>query len=328
MVIFMPASILNIKSGCLMDTRKEKLLVSIITVNYNQSQVTMELLSTLRKISYSPIEIIVVDNASPTDNPDKIKEEYSEIILIKSDKNLGFAGGNNLGIKKAKGEFLLFINNDTEVPENFLEPLVNRLKSSSDIGVVSPKILFYEKPDTIQFAGYTPLNPYTMRNNLIGYRQKDDGSYNKSGYMPFAHGAAMMIPRKVILNVGLMADIFFLYYEEHDWFMRIKKAGYKIFYEAESHIFHKESMSTGKESPLKIHYIARNRIVFMRRNFHGKEFIINMLFLIFVSIPKGYAVYILKRKFQLLKAFHKAVIWNIKNILNKEIHSNNMLNTN
>ncbi len=303
-------------------TGKNTPLVSIITVNYNQSAITMALLETLRKISYPNTEVIVVDNASPDDNPDVIKEKYPEVKLIKSAENLGFAGGNNLGVFESKGKYLLFLNNDTEVPETFLEPLVEKLENDPEIGVVSPKIKFFYHPDTIQFAGYTPMNPYTMRNNLIGYRQKDDGSFDKSGETPFAHGAAMMVPRKVAEEVGLMTDIFFLYYEEHDWFERIKKAGYKIWYVAESYILHKESMTTGKESPLKIHYIARNRIVFMRRNLKGFQFFVSLMFQIFVSIPKSYVLYLLKGKFDLLKAYHKAVMWNIGHIFDKDIHAN------
>ena len=305
-----------------MNTGNEYPLVSIITVNYNQSQITMELLASLRNITYPKVEIIVVDNASPSDNPDIIKENYPEILFIKADTNLGFAGGNNLGVFASHGKHLLFINNDTEVPKGFLEPLVNKLESDENIGVVSPKIRFHHHPDIIQFAGYTPMNPYTMRNNLIGYRQKDEGQFDTTQEMPFAHGAAMMVPRKVAEKVGLMTDIYFLYYEEHDWFERIKMAGYKIYYVAESMILHKESISTGKESPLKIHYIARNRIVFMRRNIFGITFIISLLYQILISIPKGYTLYLLKGKFNLLKAFHKAFMWNIRNIFNKEIHSN------
>jgi GT2 family glycosyltransferase len=310
-----------------MKTGNELPLVSIITVNYNQSEVTMELLATLRKISYPNVEIIVVDNASPSDNPDIIKEKFPEITLIKSPENLGFAGGNNLGVFQSKGKYLLFINNDTEVPPGFLEPLVEKLESDPQIGVVSPKIKFFFHPDTIQFAGYTPMNPYTMRNNLIGYRQKDDGRFDKSSEMPFAHGAAMMVPRRVMEDAGLMADIFFLYYEEHDWFEHIKRKGYKIWYVAESEILHKESMTTGKESPLKIHYIARNRIVFMRRNLFGIQFLISLLFQIFVSIPKGYLQYLIKGNFKLLGAFHRAVVWNIKHIFDKNIHQSINLKT-
>lgn len=305
-----------------MNTRNEYPLVSIITVNYNQSDISMQLLESLRKISYPNIEILVVDNASPTDNPQVIKDRYPEIKFIQSKENLGFAGGNNLAVFESKGDYLLFINNDTEVPENFLEPLVARMESDPKIGVVSPKIIFHHTPDTIQFAGYTPMNPFTIRNNLIGYRQKDDGRFDEAKQTPFGHGAAMLVKREVIKKVGLMFDFYFLYYEEHDWFERIKKAGYIIYYEPASFILHKESISTGKNSPLKIYYIARNRIIFMRRNFNGFQLFIATLFQVFLSIPKNYITYSIKRDWKLLKAFHNAMIWNLKHTFDRKIFEN------
>ena len=248
-------------------------LVTIITVNYNQTGVTCELLESLRHISYPNIEVIVVDNASPDEDPSEMKTRFPEISLIISKKNLGFAGGNNLGILQAKGEYLLFINNDTEVPVDFLEPMIIRLLENPELGMISPKIRFHHSPSIIQFAGYTPLNPYTLRQELIGYRQEDKGQHDESIETFSIHGAAMMVPMKVVKQVGLMADIYFLYYEEHDWAFRIKREGYKVFYEAGSLVYHKESISTGKESPLKIYYISRNRILFARRNYSGLVFI-------------------------------------------------------
>lgn len=295
-------------------------LVSIITINYNQSKVTLELLRSLRDITYPNVEIIVVDNASPNDKPDVIKDEYPEIILLKSLRNLGFAGGNNLGVRASKGDYLLFINNDTEVGANFLEPMVSLLESDRVIGMVSPKILFHHSPDTIQYAGYFPMNPYTIRQNLVGYRQKDIGQYNETKETYAIHGAAMIVPRRVILEVGMMTEIYFLYYEEHDWCTRIKKAGYKIYYQPKSVVFHKESISTGKESPLKIHFIARNRILYSRRNSKGLTLVINFVYFNLVSFPKSLVQYVLQRRFDLIMPILKAFTWNFFHY--KNIHHN------
>ena len=117
-------------------------LVSIITVNYNQVQPTCAFLASLRKVSYPNIEVIVVDNHSLENPQRKIQEQFPEVLLIRSETNLGFAGGNNLGIAKAKGKYLLFINNDTEVDVGFLEPLVNLFESNPKAGIASPKILY------------------------------------------------------------------------------------------------------------------------------------------------------------------------------------------
>src|ERR1035437_10055876 len=122
-------------------------LVSIITVNYNQTEVTCALLESLRGISYPTIEIFVVDNASFKDDPAPIKSRYPEINLILSNENLGFAGGNNRALRQSKGDYILLINNDTVVETEFLEPLVNKMLSNKIIGAVSPKVRYYYQPN-------------------------------------------------------------------------------------------------------------------------------------------------------------------------------------
>lgn len=288
-------------------------LVSIISINYNDAAVTMDMLASLQQLSYTNYEVLIIDNASPTDNPDIIKDTYPNITLIKSDKNLGFAGGNNLGVHAAKGAYLLFINNDTIVPSGFIEPLVKTLQNDASIGMVSPKIKFHWNSTLIQYAGYTPMSHWTIRNNSIGYHQKDDGRFDQEGETESIHGAAMMIPKTVIDKVGTMPEIYFLYYEEHDWAQMIKRAGFKIYYQPKSYILHKESLSTGKFSPLKTYYIARNRIVFARRNFSTLHLFVSIAFQSFVSIPKNTITFIFKRQFEHLAAFWKAIFWNFHN---------------
>jgi GT2 family glycosyltransferase len=287
-------------------------LVSIISVNFNQTEVTAELLKSLEKITYPNREIIIVDNGSTEDPTGPLADLFPEVILLKSEQNLGLAGGNNLGARCAKGEFMLFINNDTEVDPNFLEPLVARLQSDSRIGMVSPKIRFFHTPDTIQYAGYTPLSRITLRQHLIGYRERDTGQYDSARPTYSIHGAAMMIPRHVISRVGLMAEMYFLYYEEHDWAERIKRAGYILYYEPASLVFHKESISTGKKSPLKIYYINRNRFLFARRNCKGGQKYAALLYLSLIAFPKALFLYLAEGRFDLAKSVCKAYIWNLQ----------------
>lgn len=296
----------------------EKPLVSIITINYNQSDVTIDLLESLQKVTYPSFEIIVVDNASPSDNPDRIKRSFPQVHLIKSLENLGFAGGNNLGIKASKGEYLFFINNDTIVPENILEPLVERLSRNPQVGMVSPKIKFHWDPGLIQYAGYTKMNPYTVRNHSIGYRLPDSERFNQPSETESIHGAAMMVPRAVIEKVGLMPEVYFLYYEEHDWAQMVKRSGYKIFYEPGSYILHKESVSTGKDSPFKTYYITRNRLVFTRRNYKGKYLIVSILFQLFIAAPKNLFGYLIRFRLKHFYAYLKAIGWNLVHY--KSIH--------
>ncbi len=308
-----------------MPVKKKYPLVSIITVNYNQAEVTCALIESLNKISYPNFEIIVIDNASPDDNPSIIKERYPNIVFVQNPINYGFAAGNNFGLMRARGEYVLLLNNDIVVPRGFMEPLVNKLESDQSIGAVSPLIKFYYDPDTIQYAGYTPINYITMRNTAIGYREKDKGQFKTDSDTAYAHGAAMMVPMEVVKKVGLMSYIFFLYYEEADWCARIKKAGYRIVFVHNSHVLHKESISTGKLSTLKIYYQNRNRIVFMRRNVFGKDFYYGIAYQVFVAIPKNAFSWLLKGKIKHFTAYYKAIGWHLTHLFDSEIHENPQL---
>lgn len=309
----------------MMAKRKYYPLVSIITVNYNQAEVTCALLASLDKITYPNFEVIVVDNHSVEDDPTIIKQRYPNIVFIQNPINYGFAAGNNYGLMRARGDYVLLLNNDIEVPPGFLEPLVDKLEKNQEIGAVSPRIKFYYQPDTIQYAGYTPIDKITMRNTAIGYWEKDRGQYTEDRETAYAHGAAMLVPMRVVKEIGLMSYIFFLYYEEADWCARIKNAGYKIFYVGSSYVLHKESVSTGKMSSLKIYYLNRNRIVFMRRNLRGKTFYMALLYQLFVAIPKNAFKYLAKGKIKLFLAYYRAIGWHLTHLISHEIHENPML---
>ena len=184
-------------------------LVSIVSINYNGAAVTCEMLESLKQITYPNFEVIIIDNASK-ENPDSIFEIHPWITFLKSEKNLGFAGGNNLGFKVAKGKYFLMLNNDTEVDPGFLEPLVTRMENENGIGAVSPKIIFHHTPGMLQFAGFNPINPYTGRGTAIGFGMQDDGRFDNSMPTSRAHGAAMMIRKSAVEEIGLMADLYFL----------------------------------------------------------------------------------------------------------------------
>lgn len=296
--------------------------VSVITVNYDHPEVTLALLASLRLICYPNIEIIVVDNHSPNDDPAVLKQSYPEIIYIQSTSNLGFAGGNNLGIRKARGKYLLFINNDTEVVPGFLEPLVAKCESDTIIGAVSPKIKYYDHPDTIQFCGQAPMNHYTMRSHGIGHGVIDAGQFETDAPTHFVHGAAMMVPRTVIEKIGLMPECYFLYYEELDWCTSIKRAGYQLWYVHNSTILHKESISTGKMSPFKTYYMNRARLLYLRRNVTGFTFLVALIYQILVAIPKNLIVFAFKKDKGHFKSYGRAIGWHLRNLFSKEIHTN------
>lgn len=290
-----------------------KPLISIITINYNNAAVTEDLLKSILHVDYDNIEVIVVDNASKENPEERLKKILPSAKIISSKKNLGFAGGNNLGIKEAKGDYLFFVNNDTEFTPGIIHGLLEVFNNYPDAGIVSPKFHYYYAPGTIEFAGYNAVNTFTGRNSMVGCRTKDEGQYDSISKTNYAHGGGMMISRKVLEDVGPMPEVYFLYYEEFDWCEQIKRKGYSIYYQYKSLIYHKESMSVGKNSILKTFYLNRNRVLFMRRNVKGLSFLGFVFYYTFITIPKNTFTFLVKKETDHLKAFWKGLLWNISN---------------
>ena len=247
--------------------------ISIITINYNGLANTCALIETIPFNDYS-LEVIVVDN---------------------------------LGIQAALGKYLFFINNDTFLrpQDSNLQHLIDRLESDTKIGMVCPKIRFAWDSCPIQFAGYTPLSRITLRNKAIGYGEEDLGQYDNAHSTPYAHGAAMMVKREAIERAGLMPECYFLYYEELDWSIMIRRAGYEIWYEPTCTIYHKESQATGQESSLRTYYITRNRLLFAKRNQQGATKYLTYLYLIALVASKDVLKQTFRGRLDLVQAtFH------------------------
>jgi len=293
-------------------------LTSIITVNFNQPQVTMDFLRSVKANTRAEeVEVILVDNGSLVDCEAAYKEIYPSLLYIRSEVNLGFAGGNNLGVKAASGTFLLFLNNDTEIVGTTVSSLKEEFERHPDIGLVSPLILYFDQPKTIQYAGFTEMNYLTSRNEGIGNMEEDRGQFNlDSRETGYCHGAAMMCRRDDLEIVGTMADNFFLYYEELDWCERFKKAGKKIWFTGKTKIYHKESISVGKESKIKTYFMVRNRMLFIRRNTQLLNTILFSIYYMLFACPKQILVYLLKGRTDLIPWVFRGVIWNFTNSKN------------
>lgn len=244
----------------------------------------------------------MVDNASENQEAEQISNRFPFVKVIKSDKNLGFAGGNNLGIKSSSGQYLFLINNDTYFEEFNIQALIDRLNSDPNIGIVCPKIKFAWPPQPIQFAGYTPLSNITIRNQAIGFGEEDHGQYEAARPTPYAHGAAMLIKREAIDKVGLMPECYFLYYEELDWSMMFTRAGYQIWYEPKCTVYHKESQATGQNSPLRTYYITRNRLRLVKRNNQRPTKWLSYCYLIGIVGCRDILCHFLNGRFRHLKA--------------------------
>jgi len=291
--------------------------VSIVTVNFNQPQVTEELLATIPAMKN--IEVIVVDNGSEEDASPLLQAKYPAVKFIRSEKNLGFAGGNNLGIRQATGDYLFLVNNDTEFTPGLIEKLAEVLDTHPEVGMVSPKIKYFYNKGMIQYAGYTPLNYYTGRNSCIGLRENDKGQYDHiTAPTAYCHGAAMMVRKAAIEKAGMMNENFFLYYEELDWGEHIKRAGYQAWVCTEALIYHKESVSVGKNSRLKEYFMNRNRILFIRRNAPFFKKIIFYLYFILMVVPRNLIGYTRAKNYNYIPTLIKAVWWNLSHNKNSK----------
>ena len=242
--------------------------VYIIVLNWNGKDDTIECIKSLQKINYSNYKIVVVDNGSEDDSVSEIKKQFSEVRIIENKKNLGFAGGNNVGIKYAidnGADYVLLINNDTTVEENFLSELIEMGESDKKIGILGSKIYFYSEPNRIWFAG-GKVNWLKNKGTHIGLDQTDDEQYDRTKETDYLTGCCLLIKREVVEKIGVLAEDYFLYYEDTDFSLRTKNIGYKCIFVPRSKIYHKISRSTKPGSSNYIYYHTRNGLVLAKRN--------------------------------------------------------------
>lgn len=276
-------------------------MVSIITVNYNGWQDTCELIASLEQFETYPYEVIVVDNASRGDDVERIHSMYPEIRVVCSDRNLGFAGGNNLGYNYAQGDYILFLNNDMVLKQAMLRPMVERL-SDKKVGGVSPGIYYLQKPERMQYYGYRDMTSITLKHTTEPFSFSRKEEFLQPKETEVLHGGAMMVRRDVINRVGVMTEVYFLFYEEFDWSRRIREAGYILYYEPMSGVYHKESMSIPPATPFREYYLSRSRVIYARRNNKGWRRLLSFCYLLFLVMPKKAMVYAKKKRMDLLKA--------------------------
>jgi len=213
--------------------------VSIVILNWNQKDKTLACLHSLKKISYPHYEIVLVDNGSTDDSVSAIRKEFPEIKVIENRRNLGVAGGRNVGIgyvQKEGTDFLLFLDNDTIVDKDFITEMVKAGENDERVGILTGKIYFYSEPKKIWCAGCS-LNLYRRHISAIGYDEIDKGQYDELREVDHVAGCCLMIKKKVIDEIGLLDQNFIEYFtEDTDWCLRAKKKGYKVVYVPQSRI--------------------------------------------------------------------------------------------
>lgn len=262
--------------------------VYIILLNYNGYKDTIDCIESLSNIIYKNYKIVVVDNNSTNNSQEEITkyiEDKDRVIFIKSEKNLGFSGGNNLGIEyalKQEADYICLLNNDTVVEPNFLNPLVDTMENDKKIGITAGKIMYYDNKDIVWSAGGFIDDKKAIGNNF-GIDKLEDTLENKSREVTFLTGCLQLIRRDVIEKIGLYDHEYFLYMEDVDFCKRTLNSGYKLVYVPESKIYHKVSVSTGGQvSPMVIYYMTRNRLIFNKK--YNDDLINNIKFYIFYII--------------------------------------------
>ena len=279
--------------------------ISVITINYNGLSDTRAFLESFRKeIQGVEYEIIVVDNASMNNEAKMLEDEFNGVICVRSDVNLGFSGGNNLGVKYSTGELLLFINNDIIIKSNFILPLLEKIHQDTNIAAISPQIRYMD--NTLCYGGCEPIDKYLLRIHYL------NGSLEKglsvSQEVSLMHGAAVIIKKDVLNKIGGWPEIYFLYSEEVDLSIHIRNLGFSIWYEPQSIVYHVGSQSTGKDSSLVCYYNTRNRLLLYKRNLYGLTRLISILYQLLVINLSTSLNLILKGEIDLFKAVCQGVI--------------------
>lgn len=245
--------------------------VSIVLINYNTARDTIECIESLDKVTYDKFDLIIVDNKSKEDDLKKLEiytKNKKNCTLVKAEKNGGFAYGNNIGIDiamKRKSDYILLLNSDTEVEEDFLEYLVKTLEEDIERNAIAiGKINYYSNKKKIWYGGgEIDWNKYIGIH--YGENQDDFGQFDKKKEITFATGCAMLINANLPINIKLPEE-YFMYFEDVDFCASILEKGYKIIYEPKAVIYHKVGASGGGESsPFTLRWSNRGRFIFMNK---------------------------------------------------------------
>ena len=294
--------------------------VFILILNWNSYDDTLECIISLQKIKYQNHRIIIIDNGSKTNEIDNIKKKFNEIEIIHSDKNLGFSGGNNIGIEysiKNGAELILLLNNDTIVEPDFLNHLINASNDNEKIGITVPKIKYYSNPDNIWYAGGYISN---LKGSAYTIGEGESGEkYQINKFVTFATGCCMLIKKQVFEDVGYWDEDYFLYLEDADFCKRTTVAGFKILFVPGSKIFHKVNTATTKNNKnLPLYYMFRNRLYFSKKLLPN-TFLIAYTYIFVTSFLKSLA-WLLKGESEKIKIIKRSFSdFKLKNMGKREV---------
>jgi GT2 family glycosyltransferase len=250
--------------------------VAVVVLNWNGRADTLDCLASLRSIDYRNFGVIVVDNGSSDGSVGAIRASHPWAEVIETGANLGFAGGNNVGIERALeqgADYLLLLNNDTIVDSGVLRALLGAAALHPAAGAFSPKIYFHADPGRIWYAG-TRWDPGTARFVHVGWGRLDEGDeFRQMGETAYASGCALFAPASAFRQIGLLDEQFFLMFEETDWCFRARKAGRPSIFVPAARVWHKVSASIGGyDSPLARYFLSRNGLLWAMRHLTPSEY--------------------------------------------------------
>jgi len=238
--------------------------VIVLILSYNGKDLLEDSLSSYSQNTYDNFEIVVVDNGSSDGTVSYVNKNFPQVDIIRLEQNRGYSGGFNFGLhyayRQKNADYVLITNNDVKVDENVISALMEVAVSDPMVGFVTGKAYYFDHPDTLQSVGkYEDM--IRWNGDHIGSKEKDEGQYDEITERHFIDDIFMLTSRKVYDEVGDYNTLFFFSAEEYDWQARAKKADYKIMYTPKAKIWHKESMTIGKQSAFKAFYDARNTML-------------------------------------------------------------------
>jgi hypothetical protein len=240
--------------------------VLIVVLCYNGVELTLDCLTSLRKLDYAHTHVLVVDNASSDDTSTLVRQRFPEVTVIETGRNLGYAEGNNTGLRYALEhgfDYALLLNNDTEVAPDFVGRLVDACEADPKIGASGPKIYLHDRPGVLYTAGGA-IHWWDGTTETIGLGEEDLGQHDARRDVDFINGCAMLVRRAAIEQAGLIDPRFGMYFEETEWCVRIIRAGWRLVYEPAAVVWHKIKLDKHDASPRVTYYMARNRLLFLR----------------------------------------------------------------
>ena len=266
--------------------------VSVIMLNWNGVDDTVDCIESLRNITYPNYDVVVVDNGSEGDDVRILREKFgNSIYIVENDKNYGFAQGANIGMKYALAnfnpEYLLLLNNDTVVDPDFLGKLIEVALTDKKVGILGPKIYYYDEPERVWFAGGN-INYWLGRLWCTGIGRLDIGQFDDISDVDFVSGCCMVVSRDVLSNVGLLDSTFFFGTEDYEICIRATRSGFRVLFVPEAKIWHKIGGSTHsvgrKLSPLVAYYFVKNHFILMEKHWSRLQFVTSTIYFIIIRL--------------------------------------------